>query len=124
MLYIDVRDSNNINASTIVLSGTGSNNSGNNTNCDFVNSTPNTPTELGPSEVVSGNVISDYTPSFTFRTRDQLNPLDTLSYNIQISSSFDFSNLVVDYTSALTNQGIKTFTVGQAAGSGTYTIGS
>ncbi len=35
-----------------------------------------------------------------------------------------FSNLVVDYTSALMAEGAASFTVGQAAGSGTYTVGS
>ncbi len=124
MLYIDAKDGNNVNASSLQLAGTGSLDSGNNTNFGFTNTAPDNPTSLGPVSVVSGNSIASYTPSFTFTIRDTANPLDTLSYRFQLSTSSDFTGLVVDYSSAQSTQGSKTFTVGQAVGTGTYTVGS
>ncbi len=84
---------------------------------------PTTPSSLGPSSVVNGGWISTNQPTLTFTLTDP-DVLDTLRYDIQIASSSDFSDIVVDYTSALGAQGPATFTVGQAAGSGTYTLGS
>ncbi|MCA9386407.1 hypothetical protein KC669_00045 [Candidatus Dojkabacteria bacterium] len=122
--YLSVKDSNNINASVIVLSGTGSNDAGNNTNYDFANSAPDAPNTLGPSGYVNGSSDTDTTPTLTFKISDVANPLDTLRFRIQISDTNDFSNVLVDYTSALAAAGSKTFTVGQAVGSGTYNVGS
>ncbi|MCA9381255.1 hypothetical protein KC678_03245 [Candidatus Dojkabacteria bacterium] len=122
--YLDVKDSNNTDVSVIVLSGTGSNDSGNNTNYDFANSAPDAPNTLGPAGYVNGSSGTDTTPSLTFKISDVANPLDTLRFRIQISDTNDFSNILVDYTSALASAGSKSFTVGQAVGSGTYTAGS
>ena len=124
MLYIDARDGNNISGTTLQLAGTGSLNNGNNTNFGFTNTAPNNPSSLGPSSVVQGNAISSYNPTLSFSIRDTANPLDTLSYRLQISTVSDFSTVVVDYTSGLLSQGTKSFTVGQALGSGTYTAGN
>jgi hypothetical protein len=49
---------------------------------------------------------------------------DTLSFRIQIDEAISFSSLVVDYTSASLAQGTASFIVGQAPGSGTYTVGA
>ncbi|MFA7302862.1 MAG: peptidoglycan-binding domain-containing protein, partial [Candidatus Paceibacterota bacterium] len=62
-------------------------------------------------------------PSFTFTLADA-DVGDTVKYQIQIDNTANFSSPVVDYTSALAAQGERTFTVGQDAGSGTYTEGS
>ncbi len=86
-------------------------------------SAPNTPSSLGPASVVGGGYINTSTPSFTFTLTDP-DGADTLKYQIQISTSSSFSSYVVDYASSLVAQGSRTFTVGQAAGSGTYYTGS
>lgn len=87
------------------------------------NATPNTPTSLGGAAYVDGSFGTDTTPDLSFTLSDS-DGADTLKYQIQIDDSSDFGSPVVDYTSALAAQGSRTFTVGQAAGSGTYTTGS
>ncbi len=85
------------------------------------NATPSDPSSLGGH--VSGSFTSDSTPTLTFTTSDP-DAADTVKYQIQIDDSSDFSSAVVDYTSALAAQGSTSFTVSQAAGSGSYTTGS
>lgn len=87
------------------------------------NSSPSVPSSLGPAGVVNGSASSTTQPAFTFSLSDP-NGSDTVKYQIQIDNSSDFSSPVVDYTSALAAQGSTGFTVGQAAGSGSYTTGS
>ncbi len=80
---------------------------------------PNAPTDLGPAMLEGGGYTSDTTPTLEFTT----SATDTgmpLSYRIQILLG---AAIVVDYTSEETVQGIKYFTVGQAAGLGTYNNG-
>lgn len=89
----------------------------------LLNQSPNAPTSLGSSSFVGGGNINDGTPDLTFTLSDD-DSGDTVKYQIQIDDNSDFSSPVVDYTSALAAQGARTFTVGQAAGSGTYTTGS
>lgn len=84
---------------------------------------PNAPSALGPASVTGGGWITTSTPSFTFTLTDP-DVADTVKYQIQISTSSAFSTEVVDYTSALAAQGAASFTVGQSAGSGSYTTGS
>lgn len=86
------------------------------------NSVP-TVSNLGPSTLVDGSSGTDTTPALTFTTAD-VDGGDTVKYQIQIDDSADFSSPLVDYTSALTTQGSKSFTVGQAAGTGSYASGS
>ncbi|HSW89890.1 MAG TPA: hypothetical protein VLH19_03380 [Patescibacteria group bacterium] len=78
---------------------------------------------LGDSTVTTGGTISTTTPTLSFTLTDS-DVGDTDKYQIQIDDSSDFSSPVVDYTSALATPGSLSFTVGQAAGSGTYTVGS
>lgn len=85
------------------------------------NSNPNAPTSLGGH--VTGAFTLDTTPTFTFTLSDA-DAADTVKYKIQIDDSSDFGSAVVDYTSALAAQGSTSFTVGQAAGSGSYTTGA
>lgn len=87
------------------------------------NTTPNAPSSLGPSNLVSGGYIASTQPAPNFTLSDN-DGSDTLRYQIQIDDSSDFGSPVVDYTSALAAQGSRTFTVGQAAGGGTYATGS
>lgn len=87
------------------------------------NATPSAPTSLGPTAYVNGSFGIDNTPDLTFSLADT-DVSDTLKYQIQIDDSSDFGSPVVDYTSALAAQGSRTFTAGQAAGSGTYATGS
>jgi lectin-like protein len=87
------------------------------------NQNPNTPSSLGPNRYINASWYNDTTPTFTFNMSDP-DGSNTVKYQIQIDDNMDFSSPVVDYTSALAVQGSQTFTVGQAAGSGTYSTGS
>lgn len=85
------------------------------------NVNPSTPSSLGG--FVSGSYTNHTTPTLTFTLSDP-DSADTVKYQIQIDDSSDFSSPVVDYTSVLAAQEAASFTVGQAAGSGSYTTGS
>ncbi|EKD42027.1 MAG: fibronectin, type III protein, partial [uncultured bacterium] len=87
------------------------------------NTAPSTPSSLGPASYVNGSTVNNYLPTLNFTLSDT-DGADTVKYQIQIDDSSDFSSAIVDYTSALAAQGATSFTVGQAAGSGTYTTGS
>ncbi len=86
------------------------------------NSAPNAPGSLGAASYVNGSTVTDTSPTLDFSQSDT-NGGDTLKFQIQIDDTSNFSSPVVDYTSALIAQGATSFTVGQAAGSGTYTTG-
>ena len=86
------------------------------------NNPPNAPASLGSSAVTSGSAASTQ-PSFSFSLSDP-DGSDTVKYQIQIDDSSNFASPVVDYTSALAAQGSRSFSVGQAAGSGSYAVGS
>ncbi|MCL5775042.1 MAG: DUF2341 domain-containing protein, partial [Patescibacteria group bacterium] len=84
---------------------------------------PYAPSNLGPASLTSGVEFSTSTlPAFTF-TLDHPDATATVAYDIQISTTSDFSGLVVDYTSALQATGTASFSVGQATGTGAYTVG-
>lgn len=87
------------------------------------NNYPNTPTSLGPAGVSGGNWGNSSIPSFTFSLSDN-DVSDQLRYRIQIDDTANFSSPVVDYTSAAAAQGSRSFTVGQSAGSGSYSVGN
>jgi hypothetical protein len=88
------------------------------------NTNPNAPANLGPSGFVDGSSQTNTQPSFNFDVTDS-DVTNKVGYRIQVSTHSDFSSPVVDYTSDTTSdQGTLTFTVGQAAGSGSYTAGS
>ena len=84
---------------------------------------PNPPSALGPANYIDGSWGNDNTPTLQF-TQSDPDSGDTVKYRIQIDDSSGFGSLVVDYTSALIAQGATSFTVGQATGTGTYTVGS
>lgn len=87
------------------------------------NTSPTLPSSLGPTGVVNGSSGADTTPQFDFTLADA-NGSDTVKYQIQVDDNSNFSSPVVDYTSALAAQGAASFTVGQAAGSGSYAVGN
>lgn len=87
------------------------------------NNYPNTPTSLGPAGVTSGNWSNTSIPTFTFSLSDN-DSSDQLRYRIQIDDTANFSSPVVDYTSAAAAQGSRSFTIGQSAGSGSYSVGN
>ncbi len=89
----------------------------------ILNLNPNAPSSLGPSTVVGSNLENTNQPTFQFALSDG-DTSDLVKYQIQIATDVAFSNVVTDYTSALAAQGSAEFTVGQAAGSGSYTTGS
>jgi hypothetical protein len=89
----------------------------------YFNVAPGSTSSLGPASVVGGGYVASSTPALTFTTNDT-NVGDTVRYQLQISTHSDFSSPVVDYTSGLASAGSTTFTIGQAAGSGSYTAGS
>ncbi len=119
--YLDVQDSNNISGSAITTLGFNITDSGNNTGWTF----PSAPTvgSLGPAGYVDGSWDNDNTPTLTFTTAD-IDVGDTVQFQIQIDDTSNFSTVVVDYTSALAAPGASSFTVGQVAGGGSYTVGT
>ncbi len=84
---------------------------------------PDAPENLGGSGYVDGSWGGDSTPNLTFTLSDD-DTGNTVKYKIQIDTDSDFSSPVVDYTSPLAAQGATNFTVGQAAGLGSYTTGN
>ncbi|GAF85333.1 unnamed protein product, partial [marine sediment metagenome] len=85
------------------------------------NSSPNTPTITNYN---TGAWTSDNTPALNF-TQDDPDSGEQVKYQIQIDGTDNtFANLVVDYTSDFMAEGATSFTVGQAAGSGSYSTGS
>ncbi len=87
------------------------------------NTGPNLPSSLGPASFVNGSWSNDSTPTLTFTLSDP-DGSDTVKFKIQIDDTSSFSSVLIDYTSTLAAQGSFSFTVGQAAGSGTYTTGA
>ena len=87
-----------------------------------VNNPPTAPTGLGPVGLVSGLWTNSNVPSLEFTLDDP--DINNVKYRLVIDDSADFLSPVVDYTSALAVEGAKTFTVGQAAGGGSYTVGA
>ncbi|GMR19002.1 MAG: hypothetical protein BMS9Abin34_126 [Patescibacteria group bacterium] len=87
------------------------------------NAAPADPSSLGSSSLVNGSFGADNTPALSFTLSDP-DSGDQVKYQVQIDDNSDFSSPAVDYTSALAAQGPASFTVGQAEGSGTYTLGS
>ncbi len=120
--YLDVQDSGNISGTVIDLTGLNVTDSGNNTAWE-VNVGPGEPTALGPAGYVSDGYDDDTTPALDFTLSDA-NSGDQLAFQIQIDNNSDFSSPEVDYTSGLAAQGARSFTVGQAAGSGSYSVGA
>ncbi|MBU3929791.1 hypothetical protein KJ577_03765 [bacterium] len=84
-----------------------------------VNSAPTSPSALSPA---AGAWTGDTTPTLSFTTDDPDN--DNVKFYLQISSFSDFSTNAVYYVSASAAEGAKTFTVGQAAGTGQYITGA
>lgn len=84
------------------------------------NTAPDTPTITSDSQS-DGSTITDTTPTLSFSDQDDDD--DNLTYQIQIDDDSDFSSVIVDYTSGSAAEGSKSFTVGQAAGSGSYATG-
>lgn len=89
----------------------------------LANQNPDSPTSLGPSSLTDGSISNDTTPTPSFSLTDP-DAANTVKYHIMIDNDADFSSPVVEYTSALAAQGSASFTVGQAAGGGSYTTGS
>ncbi|MEW6608685.1 MAG: hypothetical protein AB1414_14770, partial [bacterium] len=91
---------------------------------------PNTPsnlTQTGNGEYIPwGEKTYNLTPTFSFDLSDPDPSNNQVKYQIQLATGPVTipANVVVDYTSALGAQGSYSFTVGQAAGSGSYTTGA
>ncbi len=120
--YVSVSYSNNINDTQITVAGNNITDGGNNTGWLF-NQDPTAPTSLAPTAMVDGSFGASNQPSLTFSLADP-DAGNTVQYRVQIDDSSDFSSVVADYTSALAAQGSFSFTVGQVAGSGSYTTGT
>lgn len=90
--------------------------------CSSGNSDPSVDT-LGPLNLVDGSRSNNHQPVFTFTTSDP-DGGDTVKYQIIVDNDSNFSSPLVDYTSALAAPGSSSFTVGQAAGGGAYSVGS
>jgi hypothetical protein len=88
-----------------------------------MNTTPDTPTIPEASFYINGQYTNDLQPTLGFVLSDS-NATDTVGYQIEIDTDVGFSSPEVSYTSALAAQGTQLFTVGQAAGDGTYNEGT
>lgn len=119
VINLDVKDGNNVNGTKFDVAGTGSYDSGNNTNWDF-----NGPaiSSLAPTNLTDGSYGSDTAPTFTFTTADA-DEGDALSFNIQIDDSSDLGSPIIDYTSGSGTPGNYSFKVGQATAGGSYKTG-
>lgn len=117
--YLDVQDSNNINANALQVAGLNVVDSGNNTGWNFFDPAVS---NLGPVNYTNGSYVMIDKPTLAFNITDS-DSSQQIRYRIQISDNSSFTSPVIDYTSALSAQGSKSFTVGQVAGSGTYTTG-
>jgi hypothetical protein len=87
-----------------------------------LNTDPNTPTIPESSFFINGQFTNSTQPELGFVLTDP-NSLDSVKYQIQIDDNDDFSSPVADYSSVLATQGTRSFTVGQAVGSGSYSSG-
>ncbi len=88
----------------------------------YPNQAPDDPAGLGLTECPQGGG-TDKTPSLHF-TQAEVEG-DEVSFRVQIDDTDgSFSSLVVDYTSEMQVAGAATFTVGQAAGGGSYGVGA
>ncbi len=111
--YLNVTDSNNINASAIQTLGLNITNGGNNTNWNF-----NYPVVI-LNNFNDGSVTTDKTPTFNFNITDP-DAANTVKYQIQIDNNSDFSSPEVDSTSSLSAQGDFSFTPSSDLADGSY----
>ncbi|HSX39540.1 MAG TPA: LamG domain-containing protein, partial [Candidatus Saccharimonadales bacterium] len=108
---------------TVGATGSGGGNGTVNGPVNAFSSPPDPPTALGGNTLLDGSFSTNTQPTLNLTLSDP-DSSQTVQFRIQISSASDYSALVVDYTSALAAQGATSFTVGQAAGSGSYSVGS
>lgn len=84
---------------------------------------PNAPGMLGPNNLTNGTPTSLQAPTFNFTLSSATS--ESLRYEVQVATTSDFTNPLIDYTSALTAQGAANFTVGQTpTGDGSYLAGA
>jgi hypothetical protein len=117
--YLDIKNIKNIGTHYIQLHGRSTDSGG---NVKFNFNDPEVDT-LAPNSVVNGSTLVTNQPTFTFNLTDD-DSSDTVKFKIEIDDNSNFSSPVINYTSAFGAQGAKSFTVGQAAGSGSYTTGT
>lgn len=101
---------------------------GNNTEAEadvrvVMNADPNSPTIPESSFYINAQYTNNLQPTLGFVIIDS-NTIDSVGYQIQIATDVDFTEIITDYTSAMAAQGTQSFTVGQAVGDGTYTVGN
>lgn len=87
------------------------------------NANPNVPTIPSSSFFIDAQYYNNGQPTLAFVQSDD-DSGDSISYQIQIDDTANFSSPLIDYTSAAAAQGTQSFVVGQVAGSGTYTVGA
>ncbi len=78
---------------------------------------------MGPSSVTNGGYITTSQPTLNFTVSDTI-PEHTVEYLIQVDNNSNFNSPEIEYTSAMESTGAKSFSVGQAAGTGAYTFGA
>lgn len=88
-----------------------------------LNKLPDEPVIPESSPFINEQSTNDSTPSFLFSQSDP-DETNQVKYRIQVDDTDDFSSPNIDYSSALSDQGTASFTVGQSEGFGTYILGS
>lgn len=89
---------------------------------ELSNVAPSTPSSLGPSLLVTGSATASAQPTFAFSLADT-DATNSAKFRIQLDDTSNFSSPLIDYISNLAVQGVRTFSVGQAEGGGTYLVG-
>ena len=124
LAYLDVQDSNNINATLVDVRGTGSVEhfeNPNNSNWLF-DSAPSV-FNLGPSNLLDGSIVYSKRPSFEFEIDDAND--ENVSFQIQITNVLDagvpdYSSSIVDFSSIYEAEGEKSFILGVDLPEGNY----
>ncbi|MGI5841214.1 MAG: fibronectin type III domain-containing protein [Patescibacteria group bacterium] len=88
-----------------------------------MNTPPSAPVIPESSFFINGQYTNSLQPMLSFVLSDP-NAVDTVGYRIQVDTESEFGSPIIDYVSVQAAQGTQSFTVGQAAGEGTYNEGS
>ncbi len=88
-----------------------------------MNTNPNSPTIPTSSFYINGQYTNNLQPTLGFVLSDP-NAVDSVGFVIEVSTVSNFNTTIISYTSAMAAQGTQSFTIGQAAGDGTYTTGN
>ena len=103
--YLNVTDSNSLNR-IIQTAGLNVTDGGNNINWNFANPEIS---EVGPSNLIDGSLITENKPTFEFKILDP-DSANQIKYTLIVDNNSDFSSPEVEFESEFIDQGEITFT--------------